>query len=837
VVILSYDTLAELPQGVRSSLSEEDQEVWRLAYHDKISELRSSELELPPHIPSKEYMAREYAWEQCTTLPSSRYVYAKVSTEIPDAQNDLLNMESLVQSSYDFIDLKGAGHTDHNSFTFLYWWGVHGGLDERGIPALYAKVNFARGTKLADYAWLKFLNGFDQWSVGFGHDGHPQKICNEELCYLEKNVTEVFEISNTKKGVNPATGTLEFNTGAKSVKSSVVSFNNKECIHKLKYNLLKEELGNNLDFDTTILNNGMVYITDNSLSNYALKSAEEIYGDNCYTGMNGEEGYVLIIPKTEANDIDILHTLIDRLMEEKQAIQWYLSNMEYIGKESTGYDNIYDTLNYIKEDEKEHVGKLLEAIASLDPQIAKQLNDDDDSGTKSLCPEGQHNHAGVEGCHNINRDHHGDKRVTPTGQMVLANENIDIATIQNTDTPILKNVLLKVGKILSESSEDEINEFLTTTPGKEFLLIFLELQKRKRKEGNKMTEETKTEEIKTDVADPSPDGEVKSVTDGTLIANLADAVAILLNQQKVLIEMMTEEKNARIMQSGAGQEGAASAIADAVSSVTAEESVAPPQEADAPAGVEEKAEGESESDAPDSPVSENEESESSTEVEVEKGDKKVEIEVEKSKDSGEDPEEKSEGESEKDETAESKDEDEAETKSEEDEAVETPAEKESGTKSEDAIAPTAEMDKDSEKVDAGVKSVKANSDVVVEDKTMEKKALKPDSWENMDAYLSSLKSMAAQSPHIRSKEAGDVDAYSPRLEALLNGNWSNMNVSGLKSVQASGVAMTPVPTGADNSGLKAAVTETKSYADYVQEFIKTGNAKSLDDAKKAIKEV
>lgn len=836
MVILSYETLAELPQGVRFTLSEEDQEVWRQSYREKIDELRSLKSELPEFIPSHEYMAREYAWEQCTALPSSRYVYAKVSTEVPDLQRDLLNMESLVKSAYSFIDLNGAGHTDHNSFPLLYWWGAHGGVDEDGVPSLYAKVNFARGSKQADYAWLKFLNGFDQWSVGFGHDGKPEMKCNEELCYLEKNVTEVLEISNTKKGVNPKTGTLEFNTGAKSIKSSVLKFNNKECVHRLRYEALKDRLSNDANYDTTILSNGMVYITDNCLSDYAIKAVKDIYEDNYYDGMNGEDGYILIVPKTEWNDSEILHTLIDRLIEEREAIQAYLLNMELIGKEANGYMHVYDVLNYIKEDEKEHVGKLLEAIASLDPQIAESLMENE-TGEKSLCPEGQHNHAGIEGCHAINRDHHEEKRVTPAGQMVLSGENIDIATIQNTDTQVLKNVLLQVGKILSESSEDEINEFLTTTPGKEFLLIFLELQKRKRKEGNKMTEEI-TEEVKTEVAEPSPDGEVKSVTDGTLLANLADAVAILLNQQKVLIEMMTEEKNARVMQSGAGQESAASAIADAVSSVTADESVAPPQ-GSAPVGEEKAEEGEGESDAPNSPE-EGEKEESGPPAEVTDETETKEDESEEEKAPEEEPKAELEGESEKDEAAKSDDKkkDEAGTKSEEAQMVETTeTQVEPEVKSEEAIAPTADTETTpvAEPV-AEVKSVEANADIVVDSKPAEPK-LQPDSWKNMDAYLTSLKSMAAQSPHIRSKEVGDVGAYTPRLEALLNGNWSNINVSGLKSMQATGVAMTPTPTGAENSGLKAMATDEKSYSDYINDFIKTGSTMSLDKAKKAIKEV
>ena len=170
------------------------------------------------------------------------------------------------------------------------------------------------------------------------------------------------------------------------------------------------------------------------------------------------------------------------------------------------------------------------------------------------------------------------------------------------------------------------------------------------------------------------------------------------------------------------------------------------------------------------------------------------------------------------------------------ETTETQVEAE--VKSEEAIAPTADAETTpvAEPV-AEVKSVEANADAVVDAKPADPRPKNPDSWDSMDTYLRSLKSVAAQSPHIRPKEVNDVDAYAPRLEALLNGNWSNMKVSGLKSMQAAGVAMTPTPAGAEDSGLKAAVADTKSYADYVQDFLRTGNTKALDEAKKAIKEV
>ena len=91
----------------------------------------------------------------------------------------------------------------------------------------------------------------------------------------------------------------------------------------------------------------------------------------------------------------------------------------------------------------------------------------------------------------------------------MTDENIDVNAIQDTPTDKLKAIVRKVAKVLSRYGDKEVQTFLSSTPGKEFVLAFLELKRRKMNGENNMTEKeagcSKAEEIKADVsADVEP---------------------------------------------------------------------------------------------------------------------------------------------------------------------------------------------------------------------------------------------------------------------------------------------------------------------------------------------
>ena len=141
-------------------------------------------------------------------------------------------------------------------------------------------------------------------------------------------------------------------------------------------------------------------------------------------------------------------------------------------------------------------------------QIADGMKESSEEAEKGECPAGQHQHAGVWGCHDIFRRHHADDKTLPTDKLDLTDENIDVNAIQDTPTENLQAIVRKVASVLTKYSDKQVQEFLSTTPGKEFVLAFLELKRRKMNGENNMTEKeagcSKTEEIKAESADVEP---------------------------------------------------------------------------------------------------------------------------------------------------------------------------------------------------------------------------------------------------------------------------------------------------------------------------------------------
>jgi hypothetical protein len=73
----------------------------------------------------------------------------------------------------------------------------------------------------------------------------------------------------------------------------------------------------------------------------------------------------------------------------------------------------------------------------------------------------------------------------------------------------LKEIVRKVAKVLSHYGDKEVQTFLSSTPGKEFVLAFLELKRRKMNGESNMTEKeagcSKAEELKAEEsADTEP---------------------------------------------------------------------------------------------------------------------------------------------------------------------------------------------------------------------------------------------------------------------------------------------------------------------------------------------
>ena len=84
----------------------------------------------------------------------------------------------------------------------------------------------------------------------------------------------------------------------------------------------------------------------------------------------------------------------------------------------------------------------------------------------------------------------------------MTDENIDVNAIQDTPTDKLKDIVRRIAKVLSHYNDKQVQEFLSSTPGKEFVLAFLELKRRKMNGESNMTEKeagcSKAEQLKAE---------------------------------------------------------------------------------------------------------------------------------------------------------------------------------------------------------------------------------------------------------------------------------------------------------------------------------------------------
>ena len=447
-------SIDELPTEVRNSLSEEDMYVWMNTYNDYLRQ---------EHTPDS---AREFAWDNCRYLESSRYVCANVSTEIVDREGDLAIVSEYVKAGQDLVRRGGPLTKNHSNKVIGVVWAVNESVDEdTGKPCVCARMNYFRGTELYDTAWEEFKHGRTEYSIA-SFTQKPIRECGFSGCYFKLIPEMWFELSNVDRGINPRTYPVAYNDKAKgeSFHGKVIEFHDDaECPVKKKYLAFKarmREYGHDVSYNEHFL---LIHkpMGEDELA-YVYDEYPDIRQFEIMMGESDDDVYTLIAPRFTVND--------------------------------------------------SHIGTDEESSVVADSDIREE--------TKGNCPAGQHEHPGVWGCHDILRRHQIDDKTTPTDVLDLTDENIDISAIKSTPTDTLKNIVTKIASILSRYSDDAVQQFLSSTQGKEFVLAFLELKKRKMNGEKNMAEKEAGCSAKAEI----PEEEVKAETPEVPIeADKADA--------------------------------------------------------------------------------------------------------------------------------------------------------------------------------------------------------------------------------------------------------------------------------------------------------------------------
>lgn len=506
--------------------------------------------------------AKELAWMDCRYRDSSRYVCANVSTEIVDTEGDLAVVEEYVNAGQELVRNGGILTKNHSNKVIGTVWKIERGIDEAtGKPCVLAYMNYFRGTMLYDSSWMEFKAGRTEFSIG-SFVQKPERKCDLGRCYNVLIPEQWFELSNVDRGINPRTYPVDYNEKAKGEvpMGNIVEIHDEVCPAKKKYLAFKSRM-RDYGYDT---NYGEDFILIHGLMGEdELAYIYEEYPDvRQFEILMGDDGdYTLITPKFTVNE---------------------------------------------------------EIIDTEDSSVAGM-----DEASKGACPAGQHEHAGVSGCHDILRRHQMDDKTVPTDALDLSNENIDISAIKNTSTEKLTEIVTKIAKVLSFYGDDAVSQFLSSTQGKEFVLAFLELKKRKMNGETNMTEkEAGCDVPKGDVpAEPvepveEAKAEVEEVVEETDKGSVPDTQSSIANIASTLasITALVDQMNIRLMKledSDLEAEGSGNmSITDAITSSLDAGADIPPAES-APAETDDEDKGEVppqfEKDEPssdDSPVEE-----------------------------------------------------------------------------------------------------------------------------------------------------------------------------------------------------------------------------------------
>lgn len=590
---MPYANVAELPANVRAALKPEDQTAWMIAYNKRIEALEAEKPKDDASIYREAYVG---AWKDVMERPSSRSFVSQISTEIVDIQNEKIPVAELMQQADAYLTEGGIGHSEHTSRPTLTMWDIQEGTDEKtGKPAIFAYGNFYRDQPMYDRAWARFVRGEeDEFSIG-ALVSRTSK-CDKEGCYTVAHPAQLFEVSTTAKGANPQTGVLWVHVPqgegeAEDVKTISADFTVKsvhaeeECPVKKAYLAFKERMGA-FGVETSWLY-GTVYLTGQKLADEDVQQdvASEFPDDYRSTVMPAEDGtlsqvVVLRDGVLPASPDDFIFLIVDELeaIDGYKAVMTAVSNSDL---DDASKQYIADKLQEIVDDEVDHARIDYDILVRTNfPPQEEPVSDDaepaEEVAQKSDCPMGQHEHAGVVGCHDIAQIHDEAKHVPGSDKLNLTDEHIDLNAILNASTPRLQSLITGIAGALQGHDDDEVTRFMATPMGKEFTLMILELRKRKLSKGDVSMSETK------DVGASAPDAKPAVKSEDDPVGAQTDIASLLAALNAKIDAMGAQMKglDAKIATIGGQSQSVESAVADAVGGLQGGKETAGAEKAD-----------------------------------------------------------------------------------------------------------------------------------------------------------------------------------------------------------------------------------------------------------------
>lgn len=511
---MSYTSLEEIPFNIRRCYDEEDLVVWMTKYNEFYTQIKDGQIDVPDYCQNDAMYARELAFDACKYLPSSRFVEASSTVEVLDRQNEVADIESYYDGSKEFIDFGGIGIQQHSSKVISTIWKAYKGIDSvTGQPAIFTCENYFRGKKMYDDAWYAVLNGgLSEKSIGSRIDPAKTKTeCDESGCHNRVYADQWFELSSVFRGANPRTYIIDKHETLKSFGNvHIVAINDryKMCPIKERYLSFKSDIA---DVDPAAkvhyLHEGMMYVSGSNRDAYKQIISQHYPEAQVIKGSIEKVGsftFIVDRSKGEYTDIDVFDELMQQVDGEREAIEGYAASMKYLDTTDLKpevKESLKKILDEIISDEQRHIGTLEKAIGILSEEFhvnfeegedeAKEIAEKGDS-TGGACPEGQHQHAGITGCHDIAREHPG----------ITSGQNHSVHYLASMPDSELRNLLISITSLLREYPREKIESFLATPAGKKYIRMYAEYQRRRKAseytESKKMSDKVEETALKED---------------------------------------------------------------------------------------------------------------------------------------------------------------------------------------------------------------------------------------------------------------------------------------------------------------------------------------------------
>lgn len=611
---MTYVTYTQLPPQVRKAFTFDDAEEWRTLYNTFFIDRNEEYTDLNMLSNAACYHAWVHSKELPSSRSFTAQVAVEdmdTQGEVPDLEKyiELANSDVVMDG--------GVGIDKHTSRYVWCAWDVTLGKDNEGRNALIIQGNFFRDKPMFDIVWKIFLRGRSQFSLGTHTNREYRckaGVCRVYATpnqWFEISIVDVGASPNTGViDIHVPEGEGSFNP-KNLINDSDYTFKETEhtsfgdfCGIEYAYNNMKARLlaypSDKIDVEWLCVNelgddevcrpgNRAFQVTATlDLKDTVMEIIDKwcaevfIYTQPTYLyrpDATEEETHICILgyPAVDATPLTIADVM-ELIIDEEDAITMY---DEAIGKarKLIGDEEQSDYISeliHIRDEEKEHIeelklllGRLLYKqslfmtnLPTLEEKDAEHEDDDDDISLKDaqgkfdgarICPAGQHNHIGIDGCHDITQTHALDIQMIREGLVDISNEDIDIDAIKGASTERLKAIVLTIAKVVSEYSRPEAMKFMSSSMGKEFALMLTELVDRREKEKRKRDDMSKeTEGVISEKMNLDPAGDMQNV-----VSLLAEIQAGLKQLNQTIMELKSSDMTGR-------EQGGS--IADAVSS-------------------------------------------------------------------------------------------------------------------------------------------------------------------------------------------------------------------------------------------------------------------------------